>query len=383
MARGRTPGAGIDGFPRRYLAALRVHMNSAAEPAPGPAGRLGLRACELGIDTLDLAHIHDEALASLAAPSDRKMGGRGPAGRAASFFAQAMAPIEANHRPAVEALAERRRLGRTIDRGLLDLDVAHRALGRETSRRRGAQEALETSDGKHRLLLKRSRAMEAELRHLSRSLLTAHEEERRRISRELHDALGQTLSAVNVGLASLKAAAVVDSKEFRGSVSRTQKLVQKSMRTVHRFARDLRPTLLDDLGLVPALLAYSRDFGKKQRLKVTVTAPQESEALDGAGRTALFRVAQEALVNVGRHARARNVRVTLRRSAGNVRLEVWNDGSPFDVEKAMASKTGRHLGLLCMRERMDMVGGAFSIRSTKKEGTVVQATVPVREDSDA
>jgi signal transduction histidine kinase len=241
----------------------------------------------------------------------------------------------------------------------------------------GAQAALSRSDDRHRILLKKSAAMEEELRLLSRNLLTSHEEERRRISRELHDALGQNLTAVNVGLASLKAAAAMDSKGFRGSVSRTQRLVQKSMRTVHRFARDLRPTLLDDLGLVPALLAYSREFGRKNRLKVVVSAPEESAHLDSDGRTALFRVAQEALVNVGRHARARAVRVTLRKTPGGIRLEVWNDGKPFNVARSLLSRTHKRLGLLCMRERMEMVGGAFSIRSSKEGGTTVQADVPL------
>jgi two-component system, NarL family, sensor histidine kinase DegS len=343
----------------------------------GPAGRLGLRACALGIETLALARIHDEALAALASPSDRRRGRRGQAVRAASFFAEAMAPIEAMHTPAVDARAERGRMGRTIREGAAALATANRLLTRETGRRRGFEEALGASDGRHRALVKRSTAMEEELRLLSRSLLTSHEEERRRISRELHDALGQTLTAVNVGLASLKAAAVVDSKEFRVNVSRTQRLVQKSMRKVHRFARDLRPTLLDDLGLVPALLAYAREFGRKNDLKVVVSAPEESAELGSDARTALFRVAQEALINVGRHARARNVRVALRRTEAGVRLEVWNDGKHFDVERTHRSRTHRHLGLLCMRERMDMVGGTFSIRSSPKAGTTVQADVPL------
>jgi len=383
MGRIHASGNGTTAFQRSYLTALRAHMKPVAEPRPGPAGRLGLRACELGIETLSLARIHDVALTALAPPPN---GGRRPrslAIRAASFFAEAMAPIEATHRPAIEARAECGRLGKSLDQGAVVLATAQRRLRKEAGRRKVVQEALTASDGEHRVLLKRSRAMEEELRQLSRSLLTSHEEERRRISRELHDALGQTLSAVNIGLASLKAAAAVESKEFRGSVSRTQRLVQKSMRTVHQFARHLRPTLLDDLGLVPALLGFAKEFGRRNGIQVDVSAPEESAQLDGACRTALFRVAQEALVNVGRHAEARNVRVTFRRTADGVRLEVWNDGKSFDVERALRSKTNRHLGLLCMRERMDMVGGTFSIRSSKAAGTSVRADVPLPEPADA
>jgi signal transduction histidine kinase len=378
MAKRTIPAGGVGGFPLRYLAALRAHLGPAAEPLPGAAGRLGLRACALGIETLALAHIHDTALSRVAPPAETgARPRRSRASRAASFFAEAMAPIEATHPPAVEAAAEQVRLGRSISRGAVDLASSARRLGRETSRRKDAQAALAESTGRHRALLRKSAAMEEELRLLSRSLLASHEVERRRISRELHDALGQTLSAVNVGLASLKAAAVVNRKGFLCNVSKTQRLVRKSMRTVHRFARDLRPTLLDDLGLVPALLAYSTEFGRKNGLKVVVSAPEESALLDSDGRTALFRVAQEALVNAGRHARARTVRVTLRRISGGVRLEVWNDGTPFDVARVHLSRTHKHLGLLCMRERMDMIGGAFSIRSSKEDGTTVQADVPL------
>jgi signal transduction histidine kinase len=384
MAARRTHVDGLAGFPQAYLNALRAHLEPMAEPRTGAAERVGLHACELGIETLTLARIHDAASSSLVPPrADGNRSRRAMAVRAASFFAEALAPIEATHRAAVEGLAERVRLGASVHRGNVALATAHRRLARETGRRMVVQEILATSAVENRALLKRSRAMEEELRQLSRSLLSSHEEERRRISRELHDALGQNLSAVNIGLASLVATAAVESKEFRGSVSRTQRLVQKSMRTVHQFARNLRPSLLDDLGLVPALVGYAREFGKSNGIAVRVSAPEESSNLDGDRRTALFRVAQEALINVGRHAGARNVRVTLRKTATGARLEIWNDGRPFDVEKAMHSRTNRHLGLLCMRERMDMVGGTFSIRSSKALGTTVRADVPIPEASRA
>jgi signal transduction histidine kinase len=458
MATGRGPRDGPGGFADRYLAALRAHVKPAAEPRPGPARRLGLYACRLGIETLALARIHDAALAALATPgAGGARSGRSRAARAATFFAETLGPIEASHRPALEAPANGNGPGRPPDRGGIELASAQGRLTRETDRRRVAQEALATSkserrvllkrgaverasargrltretdrrqvaqealatsesehrillkrgaverasargrltretdrrqvvqealtasEGEHRVLLKRSDSMEEELRQLSRRLLTSHEEERKRISRELHDTLGQMLTAVNVGLASLQATARIDSREFRGSVARTQRLVRKSMRTVHLFARNLRPTLLDDLGLVPALHACAQEFGKANGIRVKVSALEEPSQIDGDRRTALFRVAQEALVNVGRHARARKVRVTLLGTPAGVRLEVWNDGTPFDVERTNNSRTNRRLGLLCMRERMEMVGGTLSIRSSKASGTTVQADVPLRE----
>ena len=378
-----TPGRRTVAFQRSYLKALRAHVKPGTDPGSGPPRRLGRRACSLGIETLALARFHDIALNALAASANGARGRHTVALRAASFFAEALGPIEATHRPALEALAERGRLVRSVDRGTVELASAQRRLLRETGRRKGAQEALTARERELRALLKRSRGMEEELRQLSRTLITSHEEERRRISRELHDVLGQSLTAVNVGLASVRTAAAVDSKEFRGSVSRTQRLVQKSMRTVHLFARHLRPTLLDDLGLVPAIVGFAKEFGRRNRIRVDVSAPEEPAELDGDCRTALFRIAQEALINVGRHARARQVRITLRRIAGGARLEIWNNGRPFDVARTQRSRTHRHLGLLCMRERMEMVGGTFSIQSSKALGTRVRADVPLLGPDDA
>jgi signal transduction histidine kinase len=322
-------------------------------------------------------------------PDSRRRRRTGRKARAASTSARALASARGRltretgrRRVAQKALATNRSANRVrIEKGAVRLATAQGRLVRETDRRRVTQKALTSSEADLLAALDRSRSMEEELRQLSRSLLTSQEEERKRISRELHDALGQTLTGVNVGLASMRLAGAVDQKEFRRSVARTQRLVQKSMRTVHQFARHLRPALLDDLGLGPALHAFVRDFGKRNGLRASVSANGESAQLDGDRRTALFRVAQEALVNVGRHARARKVRVTLRRLASGMRLEVWNDGPPFDVNRALGSRTNRHLGLLCMRERMEMVGGTFSVRSTKKDGTTVQAHIPLPEEA--
>jgi signal transduction histidine kinase len=369
---------GRDAFERSYRSALRRHVQSSKTPNPGSPQRLGRRACALGIETLALAGIHDAALSSLAPEAGTaEPRDLGIAARAAAFFCQAMGPIEAMHLPAVEARAERLRLGKSVDRGLSKLAASRKRLDREVARRRDVETHLAASVRKHRTLLLRSKAMEEELRLLSRSLLRSHEEERTRISRELHDALGQSLTAVNVGLASLRAAAAVDSKEFRGGVARTQRLVRQSMRTVHRFARSLRPTLLDDLGLVPALLAFAKEFGKRYGVDVQVMAPPEPDALDVAGRTALFRVAQEAFTNIHRHARARHARVTLRSIPGGVRMEVWNDGKTFDASRSAPTGGNRHLGILCMRERMEMVGGTLVIESSRRGGTIVRAEAPV------
>jgi len=208
-------------------------------------------------------------------------------------------------------------------------------------------------------------------------LLSVQEEERLRISRDLHDAIGQTLTGINVGLATLKQEAATDSQELAQAITRAQQLVERSMKTVHQFAWELRPTLLDDLGLVPALRSYAKSFTARTGIRVRFAADAKFDRLDADRSTALFRVAQGALSNVERHARAGHAQLSLSSLPGAVRLEVRDGGRSFDVRRMETSRANKHLGLLVMRERMEMVGGSFSITSSPKSGTTVRADVPL------
>jgi signal transduction histidine kinase len=250
-------------------------------------------------------------------------------------------------------------------------------LGAARARLRALQAELLTSKRHHDELLDRAMLMEHRLRRLSHQLLSAQEEERLRISRDLHDAIGQTLTGINVGLATLKHEAAAESRELAEAVARVQLLVERSMQTVHQFAWELRPTLLDDLGLVPALRSYSNTFSKRTGVRIRFASDSKFGQLDGERSTALFRVAQGALSNVERHAGAAHARLVLRSLPGAVRLEVRDNGRSFDVRRMEASKTNKHLGLLVMRERVEMVGGRFSIESTPARGTTVRADVPL------
>ena len=222
--------------------------------------------------------------------------------------------------------------------------------------------------------------MQEQLRRLSRQVLQAQEEERKRISRELHDVIAQILTGINVQLATLKTEATVNSEDLINNISRTQRLVEKSVDIVHRFALELRPAVLDDLGLIPALLSFMKTFTKKTGIRVSLTAFTSGliKELDSARRTVLYRVAQEALSNVARHAHASRVEANLRRLPDGVCLQIKDNGKSFEVERVLQAKKSKRLGLLGMRERVEMVGGQFTVESAPGHGTTIQAHIPFR-----
>jgi signal transduction histidine kinase len=225
-------------------------------------------------------------------------------------------------------------------------------------------------------MLARSRRTQGQLRRLAHQVLAVQEEERRRISRELHDEIGQTLTAINVKLATLRKQATLNAKAFSNTVSSTQKLVEKSMHAVHRFARDLRPPLLDDLGLIPALHTHLEEFTKRTGLPVRFTAFAGVEQLALDKRAVLFRVAQEAFSNVARHAEASRVSLAIKQNKDLVQMEIHDNGKAFDVTRRMGARRSTRLGLLGMRERVEMAGGNFEIESEPRIGTTVRATIP-------
>ncbi|MEK7677529.1 MAG: ATP-binding protein [Verrucomicrobiota bacterium] len=260
------------------------------------------------------------------------------------------------------------------------LAVTNRELEREIARRQVVEESLKKSELHQSRLLEQSRHMQEQLRRLSRQVLQAQEEERKRISRELHDVIAQILTGINVQLATLKTEATVNSEDLINNISRTQRLVEKSVDIVHRFALELRPAVLDDLGLIPALLSFMKTFTKKTGIRVSLTAFTSGliKELDSARRTVLYRVAQEALSNVARHAHASRVEANLRRLPDGVCLQIKDNGKSFEVERVLQAKKSKRLGLLGMRERVEMVGGQFTVESAPGHGTTIQAHIPFR-----
>ncbi|MBW3628762.1 MAG: sensor histidine kinase [Gemmatimonadetes bacterium] len=211
------------------------------------------------------------------------------------------------------------------------------------------------------------------LREVAARALNAEEEERKRISRELHDDTAQTLAALLIRLRLARGAddpasrdALLD--QFRGEIG-------EALERIRRFARGLRPPALDDLGLVPALESHIRALAESSAVEVRMEAEPLDGVLTGPAELALYRIAQEALSNAVRHSGAHRVAVRLRRGAGAVELSVVDDGVGFDVAATRAE--GRGLGLFGMEERAFYVGGSVEIDSAPGKKTELRARVPL------
>jgi two-component system, NarL family, sensor histidine kinase UhpB len=217
-----------------------------------------------------------------------------------------------------------------------------------------------------------------QLHVLSRRLFQIQQDERRHLARELHDQMGQALTAAKIDLQAAQRleerTAIV--QRLNDSIAILERLLQQ----VRQLSLELRPPLLDDLGLVPALRWYLDQQAQRADLRVEFFADPALERVDAAIETACFRVAQEALTNVVRHARAQTVSVELDRTPEALHLAVRDDGIGFDV---VGAQQGASLGLLGMRERVTLLGGELDCKSAPGRGTEVHAFFPVRFRPDA
>ncbi len=361
----------------RYGVALRrqVERNGPANQAGAKA--LGRAALALGFTTLDLAVIHEKTLVGLPALSDRS-GTRSVAlKRSGAFFTQAIIPLETSQHQDLatrELLRQSNAALRTLTAGLHERNVR---LKREVNRRKADERAILRAKEKYRALFRKSQVMQMRLRQLTHQIIMAQEEERREVSRELHDEVVQTLVGINVELAALGRAGPLGLDALKAKIAQTKRLVEHSVDVVHAFARELRPVVLDELGLIPALHVYSKQLAERKKLNIQMTVFGGVEALGADKRTVLFRVAQEALTNVARHAQASVVRLSITEIAGTIRLEVSDNGRSFNVEKTLSTSNPKRLGLTGMKERVEMVGGRLSIESGPTSGTVVRAEIPI------
>lgn len=364
-------------FARRYQTGLRRYLAHGSAATLAPAAGLGRAAAALGVETLDLAPIHERALLDQVLALDTATARDALVKRAGLFFAAAILPLEEKHRTALKANARLRQLNRALSQRTQELSASNRELKKEIAKRMVVEQSLRQSEAHATQVLGRSRQLQEQLRLLSRHVLSSQEEERKRISRELHDVIAEMLTGINVRLATLKLEAATHANGLGRKIAGTQRLIEASVSIVHRFARELRPAMLDDLGLIPALHTFMKSFSKQAGIRVSLTAFAGVEQLSSAKRTALYRVAQEALTNVARHANASRVDVRIQRLPHGLCMEIQDDGKAFNVEQTRRNAGKRQgLGLLGMQERLEMVGGAFAVESAPGKGTLIQAQIP-------
>jgi signal transduction histidine kinase len=210
-----------------------------------------------------------------------------------------------------------------------------------------------------------------QLRALAARVQRVREEERTRVAREIHDELGQALTAIKIGLSSLMRDLPADEKQRSDSIL---KLVDETIQSVRRISTELRPAVLDAMGLVAAVEWAGGEFAARTGTKCQLDLPQDDVVIDQERATALFRIFQETLTNVARHANATEVNVRLAKENGSLTLEVHDNGKGVREEHL---SVGSSLGILGMRERALLLGGELTIAGAPGKGTTVSVRIPV------
>ncbi len=224
------------------------------------------------------------------------------------------------------------------------------------------------SEGERR----RAEQAESELRDLSNQLVHAQEAERKSISRELHDEVGQMLTGLRMDLRALGRLHDAPLDRFQVRLNQTKELLDRTLSAVRDIAMGLRPSMLDDLGLIPALEWQARDFSRRFDIPVTLDLDPCLDRLADHHRTNVFRIVQEALTNCARHAHASNVRISVSESAGLLRLVIADDGAGM----APSAGRARSLGLLGMQERVRELGGRLTIQTAPGRGASLTFEIP-------
>lgn len=220
---------------------------------------------------------------------------------------------------------------------------------------------------------------------LLRQIVSAQEKERRRIARELHDETGQALTALGLGLAAAAESMASDPSRAAQQLAELRALSAQAIEELHELVADLRPSILDDLGLVPALRRQIEDFESRTEVQVEFHVEGRRRRMRPEIETVLFRIAQEALTNIAKHASAGAATVGLAYADGSVQLTVRDDGRGFDPEEVLGgdSERRRAWGLLGIQERVALVGGTCQISSQPGTGTTIHVDIPLSQEGDS
>ncbi len=256
-----------------------------------------------------------------------------------------------------------------------EFQALNRELDARVQERTAAYEAAARDNARLYAELQRKEQLRGELLH---RVISAQEDERKRIARELHDETSQSLTALMVGLDTVQMAAAQDVQKANKHLASSHAIAETLLKNIHRLVADLRPTLLDDLGLIPAIAWYGEQRLKPLGINFQLDDRQMKTRLPTSTETALFRVVQEAMTNVVRHSRATAVTVRLAHEDHCVTLEISDNGLGFDPQALQPSNShGQGLGLRGMQERASILGGEFQLQSAPGKGTIITIRVPV------
>lgn len=228
---------------------------------------------------------------------------------------------------------------------------------------------------------------ERRLQLLAAQVITAQEEERKRVARELHDEASQALTTLIIGLESALADIPPRLSGLRRRLAGLIALAESTLEEIRNLALSLRPTILDDLGLPAAVRWYAKNIGEKAGLTVRLEMVNMEERLPASVETAVFRIVQEGLTNIVKHAAAREALVCLKRADGHVSILIADDGQGFDTTRLLTSRSQRNgLGLFGIEERVTLLRGTWQLHSEPGKGTQLQVSIPLeveasREDS--
>ncbi len=218
-----------------------------------------------------------------------------------------------------------------------------------------------------------------QLRRLSEQVINAQEEERKRIARSLHDDTGQALSMLIIDLERLENRIPQEPLELHTRLSKARQLATDTLNELRKTVHGLRPTILDDLGLIPAIRWYARSNLEEAGIQVEVDTPINPSSIPPRLSTTLFRIAQEAINNIVRHSQAQKAVITLSYNNGKICLQIEDDGRGFDTTQSpKEAMRMQHWGLIGIQERAELVGGTFKISSEPDHGTHLEVTVPLQ-----
>lgn len=359
-----------------YMGALRGFLSRHEELSLHEAYALGRRAIAKGMGVIDIVAIHEAAMAKLLSKANSVNEGVLISKGGASFLSESLSPFEITHRGFRDSNRSLQKANETLGERNHQLASANEKLRNEIAERKRVERELRESEKHYRVLFNQARMMQENLRYLSAQILNVQEEERKRISRELHDEFGQALTAVNVSLAFLKNSVNVEQCDVHKKITETQKLLEQTMEAVHSFSRELRPAMLDDLGIVPALRSFVKSFAERTKVHVSFRAAEEVEQLENEQKIVLYRVAQESLTNIAKHAQASHGSITLRKARDGVAMEIKDNGKSFRVHEKMSPRSRNRLGLLGIQERVRLANGKLHVESTPGKGTKLLVWLP-------